>query len=121
MDRGRHPRPDGASTLPASYARSKPFATPSIDVPSFAAFQAQTSRVKVPTPIRRKPLPPSASPVITRPQLSSGGLIIAVGDDDGYSPAHAQPSSFQHSSSVPRAAPTPSNASPPLVVRDLDQ
>lgn len=121
MDYGRYPRPDGASTLPASYARSKPFATPSIDVPSFSAFQAQTSRVNVPTPVRRKPLPPSASPVITKPQLSSGGLIIAVGDDDDYSPAHAQPSLFQHSSSVHRAAPTPSNASPPLVVRDLDQ
>lgn len=120
MDFGRYPKPDGASTLPASHASSS--ARSKTPVLSFSAFQAQTSRV---TTVKRKPLPPSASPVITRPPLSSGGRVIAVGDDDHDhdhdNPATDAQSSFQALSPAHRVAYTPSNASPPLVVRDLDQ
>lgn len=116
MDFGRHPKPDGASMLPASHASSS--ARSKTPVLSFSAFQAQTSRV---TTVRRKPLPPSASPVITRLPLSSGGRVITVGDDDSDdSVTNAQPS-LQALSPAHRVAYTPSNASPPLVVRDLDQ
>lgn len=139
MDQRRHYRPEGASMLPgASFAHQPPSARsrahananaipyPPIEVPSFSAFQAQTSRVNVPSPVRRKPLPASASPTLSRSRvpkpLSTGGQVVAVGVQE-LTVEHPKRSSAEDFTSLQRGPPAPTNSvpSPELIVRDLDQ
>lgn len=87
--------------------------------------KSPSSRQYVPPPkiesVKRKPVPSSASPLIGRvPPLSSGGVVVAVGEDDlgDYNPGDRNPQSFLQD---PPPLPPPSVASPPLQVRDLDQ
>lgn len=122
MDRGRPPQQERLEVVPAvstdpiaPSTRVKPFATPSKEIPSFSAFQAQTSKVNSPSPVKRKPLPLSASPIVTKIPLSSGGRLVAVGEED--STIEPQNPSLRQ---VPWL-PTPTSGSPPLLVRDLDQ
>lgn len=141
MDQRRQYKPEGASMLPGTSfahqpptARSRAQATananavpyPPIEVPSFSAFQAQTSRVNVPSPVRRKPLPASASPTLSRPRvpkpLSTGGQVVAVGLEElTFEPPKR--SSAEEFTSVQRGPHALSNSvpSPELIVRDLDQ
>lgn len=141
MDQRRQYKSEGASMLPGtSFARQAPstrsraqatananaISYPPIEVPSFSAFQAQTSRVNVPSPVRRKPLPASASPTLSRPRvpkpLSTGGQVVAVGLGElTFEPP--KKSSAEEFTSVQRGPYAPSNSvpSPELIVRDLDQ
>ncbi|MCJ1306340.1 hypothetical protein MMC08_009160, partial [Hypocenomyce scalaris] len=121
MDWQRPPSPGlGISTSVYSTSRLKQSIPKQIDVPSFSAFQAQTPRVTA-SPVRRKPLPATASPVL--PQLSSGGAVVAVGEDE----SNDHPNTSTYVDDPPPTAhyipwlPTLSTGSPPLVVRDLDQ
>lgn len=139
MDQRRHYKPEGASMLPGtSFAHQPPSSRsrahananaipyPPIEVPSFSAFQAQTSRVNVPSPVRRKPLPASASPTLSRPRvpkpLSTGGQVVAVGVQE-LTVEHPKRSSAEDSTLLQRRPPAPTNSvpSPELIVRDLDQ
>ena len=137
MDQRRQYKPEGASMLPGtsfahqppsarSRAHANPVSYPPIEVPSFSAFQAQTSRVNVPSPVRRKPLPASASPTLNRPRvpkpLSTGGQVVAVGVEE-LTVEPPKRSSAENFDSVPRGQPAPTNSipSPELIVRDLDR
>lgn len=137
MDQRRQYKPEGASMLPGtsfahqppsarSRAHANPVPYPPIEVPSFSAFQAQTSRVNVPSPVRRKPLPASASPTLNRPRvpkpLSTGGQVVAVGVEE-LTVEPPKRSSAENFDSVPRGQPAPTNSipSPELIVRDLDR
>ena len=119
MDRGQpysHNGPDGpGSSVPSDSLPPRPHLKPSIpptiDVPSYTAFQAQPPGIGISSPVRRKPLPPSAASTRPRPPpLSSGGKVVAIGEED----------SANH---PPRAPwlPTPTSGSPILIARDLDQ
>ncbi len=116
MDRGQPYQHNGPGRDPSSTSlTTRPYLRPSIpstvDVPSFTAFQAQAPRTSISSPVRRKPLPPSASPAKPRPlPLSSGGKVVAVGEED----------SADHPPGVPWL-PTSTSGSPLLVARDLDQ
>lgn len=121
MDRQRRPSLGlGISTSTFSTPRLKHSIPKQIDVPSFSSFQAQTPRV-TDSPVRRKPLPATASPVL--PQLSSGGAVVAVGEEESsghpYNSAYLgdPPPTAHH---VPWL-PTLSAGSHTLLVRDLDQ
>lgn len=137
MDQRRQYKPEGASMLPGTsfahpsarsraHANANPIPYPPIEVPSFSAFQAQTSRVNVPSPVRRKPLPASASPTLSRPRvlkpLLTGGQVVAVGVDE-LTVEPPKRSSAEVFTSVQRGQPAPTNSvpSPELIVRDLDQ
>ena len=105
MDRGR-PRLD---TSPSHPSTSK---SPS--------SRQQLAAPKV-EPVKRKPVPTSASPLIGRvPPLSSGGVVVAVGEDESgdYNADDPNRQSFLQD---PPSLPPPSIISPPLQVRDLDQ
>ena len=121
MDSVRPFKPNGSSADPRLPSpRLKPPVPPNVPIQSFSAFQAQTPKINGASPVRRKPVPSSASPATpTLPPISTGGRVIAVGEedpDDHQKTSSAQPSSFR----VPWLAPAASS-SPPLVVRDLDQ
>ncbi|KAI9854524.1 MAG: hypothetical protein M1830_006523 [Pleopsidium flavum] len=91
-----------------------------IAVPSFSAFRAQTPSISVGSPVRRKPLPPNASPLLTRP---SSGVPLAAIRNPGHDPSLIQ-DSLQRSTAGPNRAlwsSQPWSSSPPLVVRDLDR
>lgn len=138
MDQRRQYKPpEGASMVPGtsfahqppsarSRAHANPVPFPPIEVPSFSAFQAQTSRVNVPSPVRRKPLPASASPTLNRPRvpkpLSTGGQVVAVGVEE-LTVEPPKRSSAENFTLVQRGQPAPTNSipSPELIVRDLDQ
>ncbi|KAF2264486.1 hypothetical protein CC78DRAFT_227951 [Lojkania enalia] len=57
---------EGAPSTATSQQRQKPSTLPNIAIQSFSAFRAQTSSSPAPSPVRRKPLPANASPVIGR-------------------------------------------------------
>lgn len=104
--------------------RWKQFGYPSVDIPSFSAFQTHPSGANgsnTSSPVKRKPLPASASPILIRSPLSSGGRVVAIGDEETTD--QRSTSSFPERTSSRRAQhlPTPPSDSPPLVVRDLDQ
>lgn len=138
MDQRRQYKPEGASMLPGTNqppstrfraqatANANAIPYPPIEVPSFSAFQAQTSRVNVPSPVRRKPLPVSASPALSRPRvpkpLSTGGQVVAVGLEE-LTIQPSKRSSAEDFTSVQRGPHAPLNSvpSPELIVRDLDQ
>ncbi|KAL8929823.1 MAG: hypothetical protein Q9208_000967 [Pyrenodesmia sp. 3 TL-2023] len=100
--------------------RLKPSVPADVPVQSFSAFQAHNPNINGHSPVRRKPLPSSASILSPKvPPLSTGGRLVAVGeeDPDEQRPSSAFGQSFPH---LPwRTAPAAS--SPPLVARDLDQ
>lgn len=105
MDRGR-PRLDASPSHPST---SK---SPS--------SRQQVAAPKI-EPVKRKPVPSSASPLTGRvPALSSGGVVVAIGEDDGddYNPGDPNRQSFLQD---PPSLPPPNIISPPLQVRDLDQ
>ena len=116
MDRGQPYNHNGPGPdPPSSSLPTRPYVKPSIpstiNVPSYTAFQVQTPGTGISSPVRRKPLPPSAAATKPRPPpLSSGGKVAAVGEED----------SADH---PPRAPwlPTPTGGSPILIARDLDQ
>ncbi|KAI4276127.1 MAG: hypothetical protein LQ337_002708 [Flavoplaca oasis] len=112
-------KPDAPSSDPRLPSpRLKPSIPANVPVQSFSTFQAHPPHA--PSPVRRKPLPPSASVVSPKvPPLSTGGKVVAVGDED---PDH-QSTSSPFAPSFPRLPwrTTPATSSPPLVVRDLDQ
>ena len=104
--------------------RWKQFGYPSVDIPSFSAFQTRTSTANggnTPSPVKRKPLPASASPNLIKAPLSSGGRVVAIGNEEliDQRPTSSFPerTSSRHSQHLP----TPPSDSPPLVIRDLDQ
>lgn len=107
------------ASFTAPLARSKPSM---INAPSFSSHPAKVNGA---SPVRRKPVPSSASiaPADSGPRqpLSSGGLVVAVGEEDTYDntkPFKADKSNPSHR--VPWL-PSPSASSPEIVVRDLDQ
>ena len=91
-----------------------------IDVPSAPNFHPPALKNATASPVRRKPVPPSASPSSHYPSLSSGGRLVALGEE-----------SDQHSTLIKPKTPriTPNRpawlaqaTSPPMLVpRDLDQ
>ncbi|KAL8948990.1 MAG: hypothetical protein Q9222_004861 [Ikaeria aurantiellina] len=100
--------------------RLKPSIPANIPVQSFSAFQAHTPKVNGPSPVRRKPLPSSASVKSPNlPSLSTGGKVVAVGEEDPDE--HSKSSPFVPSFARLPWRTAPSADSPPLVVRDLDQ
>jgi hypothetical protein len=108
--------PTASFTLPP--ARSKPSMT---NAPSFSPYQ---TKVNGASPVRRKPVPSSASIGSAgsgpRQPLSSGGLVVAVGEEDTYD--NTKPFKADEADSLHRVPWLPSpSASPELVVRDLDQ
>ncbi|KAL8771140.1 MAG: hypothetical protein Q9209_003311 [Squamulea sp. 1 TL-2023] len=114
-------KPDASASDPRLPSpRLKPSIPANVPVQSFSAFQAHNPHVNIPSPVRRKPLPPSASVVLPKvPPLSTGGRVIAVGEED----PDDKPTSSPFAPSFPRLPwrTTPATSSPPLVVRDLDQ
>ncbi|ORY13711.1 hypothetical protein BCR34DRAFT_255742 [Clohesyomyces aquaticus] len=62
--------------------RSKPATLPNIAVQSFAAFRQQTSTSPAPSPVRRKPLPATASPIVGRFSSAEFSTPSLVGDKD---------------------------------------
>ncbi|KAL8696823.1 MAG: hypothetical protein Q9201_007461 [Fulgogasparrea decipioides] len=98
--------------------RLKPSVPANIPVQPFSAFQAQSPQVNGPSPVRRKPLPSSASVLSPKvPPLSTGGKVVAVGEED----PDDRPRSSTFSQSFARLPwLTPASNSPPLVIRDLD-
>lgn len=92
-----------------------------INAPSFTSYQA---KVNAASPVRRKPVPSSTSNASAasgpRQPLSSGGLVVAVGEEDTYD--NIKPFKADKADSSHRVPWLPSPiASPELVVRDLDQ
>ncbi|MCJ1319686.1 hypothetical protein MMC15_005022 [Xylographa vitiligo] len=113
---------DLAATPPSiqSVTRLKTGKPARIDIPSFSAFQAE-SRATTASPVRRKPVPPSATPSPRLPSLSSGGRVVAVGE---ISDQHLKGNKLRDSpSTISHRLPwqAQSTASPTLLVRDLDQ
>lgn len=99
--------------------RLKPSIPANIPVQSFSAFQAHTPHVNGPSPVRRKPLPSSASVYSPKlPALSTGGRVVAVGEEDPDDQLRSSPFA-QSFGRLPWR--TPAANSPPLVIRDLDQ
>ncbi|KAL8955497.1 MAG: hypothetical protein Q9193_006680, partial [Seirophora villosa] len=97
----------------------KPSVPANIPIQSFSAFQAHNPNISSPSPVRRKPLPSSASVLSPRlPPLSTGGKLVAVGEED----PDEQRASSPFAQSFPRLPwrTAPAASSPPLVVRDLD-
>lgn len=106
MDRGR-PRLDASPSYPSSTSKSP-------------SSRQQVAAPKL-EPVKRKPVPSSASSLKGRvPSLSSGGVVVAVGEEDtgDYKPTDPNRQSFLQG---PPALLPPSIISPPLQVRDLDQ
>lgn len=105
MDRGR-PRLDASPSHPStsiSPSSRQPVAAPKVES------------------VKRKPVPSSASPLTGRvPSLSSGGVVVAVGEEDAgdYNLGDPNRQSFLQD---PPLLPAPNIISPPLQVRDLDQ
>ncbi|KAL9604461.1 MAG: hypothetical protein Q9219_000426 [cf. Caloplaca sp. 3 TL-2023] len=100
--------------------RLKPSIPANVSAQSFPAFQPHSPNITGPSPVRRKPLPASAavfSPKI--PSLSTGGKLIAVGEEDPDDQPASSPFGQSFSRLPWRTA--PATDSPPLVVRDLDQ
>ncbi|MCJ1284768.1 hypothetical protein MMC26_004104 [Xylographa opegraphella] len=91
-----------------------------IDIPSFSAFQAEPKATTA-SPVRRKPVPPSATPSPRLPSLSSGGRVVAVGEisDQHLTDNKSRVPPLTSSHRLPWQA--QSAASPTLLVRDLDQ
>ena len=106
MDRGRpklHPSPSHPSSTSKSPSSRQPLPAPKIE------------------PVKRKPVPTSASPLIGRvPPLSSGGVVVAVGEDDPGNYNSDKPNRLSFLQDPP-SPPPPNVLSPPLQVRDLDQ
>lgn len=107
MDRGRPTRLD--TTSPQPPASTSPSSCPQVTVP-------------IAEPVRRKPLPSSASttsPATAQrlPSLSTGGIVVAVGEDEpiDYNPNR------QSFLADPPPLDRPLASSPTLVARDLDQ
>ncbi|KAI4258227.1 MAG: hypothetical protein LQ352_001280 [Teloschistes flavicans] len=99
--------------------RLKPSIPANIPIQSFSAFQANTPQVNGPSPVRRKPLPTSASVYSPKvPPLSTGGQVVAVGEEDPDEIYTASP--FGQSFARFPWKRAPASSSPPLVVRDLD-
>ncbi|MCJ1382186.1 hypothetical protein MMC17_005298 [Xylographa soralifera] len=90
-----------------------------IDIPSFSAFQAEPKATTA-SPVRRKPVPPSATPSPRLPSLSSGGRVVAVGEisDQHLKDNKSRVPPLTTSHRLPWQA--QSTASPTLLVRDLD-
>lgn len=106
------------SRLPSP--RLKPSIPAHVPVQSFTAFQAHNPNINGPPPVRRKPLPSSASLLSPKvPPLSTGGKLVAVGEEDPDERRTSSP----FSQSFPRLPwrTAPAASSPELVVRDLDQ
>ncbi|KAI9819835.1 MAG: hypothetical protein M1827_006404 [Pycnora praestabilis] len=117
QDSSAAPLPSSTST-----ARNKQVLPPALVVPSFSAFRARVSSVSAASPVRRKPLPATASSLATRFSPSDPVTIVdrSRPKDSSRSvsidipPLHNSPS---RSNSSPR----PSSASSPFVLRDLDR
>lgn len=91
-----------------------------IPVPSFSTFRAHTPRIALPSSVRRKPLPPDASPVIPKPPPgipAAAGRTVAEESYPFDVSLHLSPTRSERAvwSSQPWSN------SPPLVVRDLDR
>lgn len=107
MDRGRPTRLDTSSPQPPT--STSPSSLPKVTVPKAES-------------VRRKPVPSSAStasPVTSQrlPSLSTGGIVVAVAEDEpiGYNPNR------QSFLADPPPLDRPLASSPTLVARDLDQ
>ncbi|KAL8936281.1 MAG: hypothetical protein Q9211_004264, partial [Gyalolechia sp. 1 TL-2023] len=109
---------EASPSLPSP--RWKPSRPANLSVQSFSAFQAHNPNITGPSPVRRKPLPSSASVLTPKvPPLSTGGKLIAVGEEDPDDQPGASP--FAQSLARLPWRTAPATSSPPLVVRDLDQ
>ncbi|KAL8701038.1 MAG: hypothetical protein Q9224_000690 [Gallowayella concinna] len=113
-------KPDTSLSHPLPSPRLKPSIPANLPIQSFSTLHAQTPHLNAPSPVRRKPLPSSASIVSPKiPPLSTGGRVVAVGEEDPGD----QPQSSPFAPSFPRLPwrAAPATGSPPLVARDLDQ
>ncbi|MCJ1376523.1 hypothetical protein MMC20_007766 [Loxospora ochrophaea] len=112
-----------SSTASVPLARLKQSIPKNIDVPSYSAFQAQNSHVQVASPVRRKPLPTSASPSNLHHEFPAGRTVGAHGEEfPDYNPRTTVQEAPK--GSIPRRpwVPTPkTSGSPQVLVRDLDQ
>ena len=133
MDPHRPPKNDGpsqalgaSSTSIYTTTRLKASRPVQIDVPPFPSVplsQIQKSKVNVASPVRRKPLPPSALSSPSIPTFSTGGIAVAVGEEEGQDRHHPKTGHMKAPPSPSERIPwlpTPSS-SPLLVLRDLDQ
>ena len=91
------------------------------DGPPPPAFQSHGLKTNVVSPVRRKPLPSSASPSPVIPSSSPGGNVVTAGDTE-----HNEYPKTGHLEKPPSPSyripwlPSPTT-SPKLVLRDLDQ
>jgi len=121
MDHSKHngaPLDPGAPIAPSRQKQALPV---KISVPSFSAFRAQTPPISVASPVRRKPLPPNASPLLTKTSSTAAAQAAVSQTDNDDSPIGP---TLQHPpTGLDRAlwASQPWTSSPPLVVGDLDR
>lgn len=121
MDRFKHNGAPLDPSLPSALSTRQKQALPvKNSVPSFRAFRAQTPPIAVTSPVRRKPLPPNASPLLTK--APSAAAQAAVNKTD-YEDSPIGPTLRHPPTGLDRAlwASQPWPSSPPLVVRDLDR
>jgi hypothetical protein len=107
--------------VPIAPSRQKQAVPAKISVPSFSVFRAQTPRISLASPVRRKPLPPNASPLLTKTSSAAPAQAAVSKTDYDDSPIGA---TLQHPpTGLDRAlwASQPWTSSPTLVVRDLDR
>lgn len=118
MDTGPHaPRTTGLSSSP-SQKRQKQAPPANLKISSFLAFQKTAQGSAAASPIRRKPLPPNASPLtpkFTFPNNASSDVsgMRLVTEASGFPlppPTEARTTSLM-----------PVDESPTLVVRNLDE
>ena len=123
MDRGATSHLGGAPTV-STAPRSNPFTPPNLDGASASTSQPQGSAQSpggtVSSPIRRKPLPSTASKHPLTPTLSTGGLLVAIGDDSDEEVESPSQDNRQTSDQHQRES-TISQVSQPLQIRDLDR
>ncbi|KAI9738693.1 MAG: hypothetical protein M1834_008198 [Cirrosporium novae-zelandiae] len=105
----------GISSVAASPSRERRTLPADIATHVFPSFPAQTLNDAVPSPIRRKPLPPNASPITTKPRSATGGAVLG-----GTVGRHWDGLTTSAASSRPPWL-SPPEESPPFAVSDLDK
>ncbi|KAF1817066.1 hypothetical protein P152DRAFT_463363 [Eremomyces bilateralis CBS 781.70] len=117
------PPPNATNALPPRKS-----SLPSVQIPSFSSFRAQTANLPITTgnqsPIRRKPLPPNASPIIAA-RYSSGEYIssskVVIRKTSQRSLSVDSPSADALPPPITVLPPLPSGTETSFAPRDLDQ
>lgn len=118
MDGGPHvPSATGLSSSPSR--RQKQPLPASLKISSFLAFQKTSQGSAVASPVRRKPLPPNASPLTSKP--TSPDHDAATTNVAGKSLVKEATATSAPSANGQAVLLPPVEESPSLFVRDLDQ